>query len=158
MWGLGGPDRFFRRSRSRSRNTRIHICCLMAGQARAAPVPVSPLCNSDRTKGWHSANEIGQWDQPEEAQVGGAWNQRSEDQTEFVPWLDLTQSESRGQDEKDLGFVPPRHRVFCEPIVLSDVDLQAGLLMRRGELIRRSNSFSLAIDNLCFLFTISLAQ
>ena len=55
-------------------------------------------------------------------------------------------------------FRATRHRVFCEPIVLSDVDLQAGLFMRRGELIRRSNSFSLAIDNLCFLFTVGLAQ
>ena len=55
-------------------------------------------------------------------------------------------------------FRATSHRVFCEPIVLSDVDLQAGLLMRRGELIRRSNSFSLAIDNLCFLFTVGLAQ
>ena len=122
-------------------------------------MPVSPLCNSDKTSGWHSANEIVRRAQTEKDRVGGAcaWNPGSEDQKEFVPWLDLTRGESGGQDEKNSGSVPPATGC-CVNLSFSPESIVCRFILRKGKLIRRSNSLHLAIDNVCFLFTIRLAQ
>ena len=98
-------------------NTRIHICCRTAGRAKAVRGPVLPPCKSDRTEAWRSANEIGRWDRLEAGRVGDACpvagtHRKSADQTECVPWPDLTQGTSRGQDGRNptgTRLPPPPH-------------------------------------------------